>query len=137
MSKSETPSKESSGIYNHYFNETDKYIQQYGKNTIVLMQVGGFFEMYGYKEGDQINCSCIYDVCNYCGFSMSEKKSLFNNNPLVMAGVPEHSIDKHIPLIMEAGYTIVVFKQVDIDGSDKKKRVLENIYSPGTFIPPE
>jgi len=137
MSKSETPSKESSGIYNHYFNETDKYIQQYGKNTIVLMQVGGFFEMYGYKEGDQINGSCIDDVCNYCGFSISEKKSLFNNNPLVMAGVPEHSIDKHIPLIMKAGYTIVVFKQVDIDGSDKKKRVLENIYSPGTFIPPE
>lgn len=131
MSKNETC------IYTLYFNETNNYVQQYGKNTIVLMQVGGFFEMYGYKEGDQINGSCIDDVCNYCGFSISEKKSLFKNCPLVMAGVPEYSIDKHIPLIMESGYTVVVFKQVDIEGSDKKKRVLENIYSPGTFIPQE
>lgn len=124
-------------IYTLYFNETDNYIQQYGKNTIVLMQVGGFFEMYGYKEGDQLKGSCIDDVCTHCGFSISEKKSQFNNCPLVMAGVPEYSIDKHVPLIMEAGYTVVIFKQVDIEGSDKKRRVLENIYSPGTFIPQE
>ncbi len=124
-------------IYDIYFNETEHYVKEYGEKTIVLMQVGGFFEMYGYKEDDQINGSSIDDVCDYCGFSISEKKSLYNDCQLVMAGVPEYSIDKHIPLIMEAGYTVVVFKQVDIEGSDKKKRVLENIYSPGTIIPQE
>ncbi len=133
MSKYETINS----IYDIYFNETEHYVKEYGEKTIVLMQVGGFFEMYGYREDDQINGSSIDEVCDYCGFSISEKKSLYNDCQLVMAGVPEYSIDKHIPLIMESGYTVVVFKQVDIEGSDKKKRVLENIYSPGTFIPQE
>ena len=122
-------------IYDQYFNETLHYTEQYGENVIVLMQVGSFFEMYGYKENDEIKGSRIEQVSNHCGFSISEKKNLYNDNPLVMAGVPEYSIDKHVPLIIGLGYTVVVFKQVDIDNSDKKKRVLENIYSPGTCIP--
>ena len=36
-------------IVNDYLNYTKKYKEQYGKKTIVLMQVGSFFEVYALK----------------------------------------------------------------------------------------
>ena len=33
-----------------YFEKTKQYIQEYGEKTVVLMQVGAFFEIYGLKE---------------------------------------------------------------------------------------
>ena len=33
-----------------YFEKTKKYIEEYGSNSIVLMQVGAFFEVYGLKN---------------------------------------------------------------------------------------
>jgi hypothetical protein len=35
-----------------YFEKTKQYIQEYGEKTVVLMQVGAFFEIYGLKEED-------------------------------------------------------------------------------------
>ena len=34
-----------------YFRYTKEHIEKYGEKTIVYMQVGAFFEVYGYKEG--------------------------------------------------------------------------------------
>ena len=56
--------KKKTCIYDQYFNETLHYTEQYGENVIVLMQVGGFFEMYGYKENDEIKGSRIEQVSN-------------------------------------------------------------------------
>ena len=36
-----------SPLVKEYLLEQDKYEKKYGKNTIVLMQVGSFFEFYG------------------------------------------------------------------------------------------
>ena len=33
-----------------YFRYTKEHIAKYGEKTIVLIQVGAFFEVYGYKE---------------------------------------------------------------------------------------
>jgi len=35
-------------LVKEYFELTNKYILEYGENTILLMQVGSFFEVYGY-----------------------------------------------------------------------------------------
>ena len=37
-------------LVEEYFELTNKYKAIYGENTIVLMQVGAFFEVYGTKK---------------------------------------------------------------------------------------
>ena len=34
-------------LIKEYFTLTDKYTAEYGPNTVVLLQVGAFFEVYG------------------------------------------------------------------------------------------
>ena len=40
---------EKPNIITEYINITHEYILKYGENTILLMQVGAFFEIYGTK----------------------------------------------------------------------------------------
>ena len=41
-------------LIKEYFELTKKYIDEYGENTILLMQVGAFFEVYG--KGSRESC---------------------------------------------------------------------------------
>ena len=38
------------GVIDEYFSLTKKYISIYGEKTILLYQVGSFFEIYGEKK---------------------------------------------------------------------------------------
>jgi DNA mismatch repair protein MutS len=131
--KEDTPS-----IYREYFQRTQEYIEKYGERTIVLMQVGAFYEVYGIKTSDTTDYSgsCITDFSRICNLSISEKKISFENGAIVMAGFRDYTLDKYIPKITEEGYTAVVFVQ-EVDNTTSKpsiKRVLHAVYSPGTFI---
>uniref|UniRef100_A0A6C0BWJ6 DNA mismatch repair proteins mutS family domain-containing protein n=1 Tax=viral metagenome TaxID=1070528 RepID=A0A6C0BWJ6_9ZZZZ len=136
-------------IYDDYFQETVNYKKQYGPKTLVLMQVGSFYEIYALKDakGD-VHFSCIKDVCKICGFRMSigrdsklssETYSLINPNNkvsgpfvIVMAGCPVPQFDKYITLLKDNGYTIPLFVQ---DTNTKNTtRSLNCIYSAGTMI---
>ena len=39
-------------ITTEYFQITKEYQEKYGKNTVLLMQVGAFFEVYGLKNAE-------------------------------------------------------------------------------------
>ena len=41
-----------SNITTEYFQITKEYQEKYGKNTVLLMQVGAFFEVYGLKNAE-------------------------------------------------------------------------------------
>ena len=43
-------SKDDNSIYSEYFNITKEYKKKYGIKTVLLMQVGSFFEIYGLKN---------------------------------------------------------------------------------------
>jgi hypothetical protein len=43
------------GIIIEYLNLQKKYQDQYGERTVVLMQIGSFYEIYGY---DPTYCTC-------------------------------------------------------------------------------
>ncbi len=60
----------SDSIYGEYISITQKYIKEYGDKTILLLQVGAFFEVYGFRNdnGD------VQDS-NICEFSI-----IFNIN---------------------------------------------------------
>ena len=45
-------STKDANMHHEYFERVDEAIDKYGKRTVVLMQVGAFFEVYGYSNID-------------------------------------------------------------------------------------
>lgn len=122
------------GIYDEYFRLTREYKEQYGENTVVLMQVGAFFEVYGLKHAEtgEITGSSINEMSNLCQLNVSEKKAQYDNLQILMAGFRDYTIDKYLNKLVEHGYTLPVFIQEKTGKTIK--RVLDQVYSPGTLI---
>ena len=63
-------------IHHEYFKHAQTYLNEYGMKSIVLLQVGAFFEVYGMKDADNnISGSSIADFSVICGLNVSEKTS--------------------------------------------------------------
>ena len=62
-------------LVKEYFELTKKYQNEYGENTIVLMQVGSFMECYGLidKNTNNITGSKIQDFTRICELNIAEK----------------------------------------------------------------
>ncbi len=133
-------------LIKEYFALADKYSQEYGNNTIVLLQVGAFFEVYGQLSGhssdilsetenihnlstDKAICtgSRIDDFCAICELAKANKVP-----GIVMAGFRDYGLDKYLKKLQDAGYTAVVYTQDGIN--TPPTRSLQGIYSPGTYF---
>ena len=83
-----------------YLDLQDKYERKFGQKTIVLMQVGGFFEIYGVVNEDTKRGK-IYEIADITNLSVSKKCSktapVSMKNPL-MAGFPNHSFEKWLDI---------------------------------------
>jgi DNA mismatch repair protein MutS len=148
-------------IYKEYFELTEQNKQKYGHSALVLMQVGSFYEMYGLKKQsatdksttdksttDKSNTSCniltevssIVAATNECMLKIAEKKEKYDYRgqqyTIVMAGFGECSLDKYLPILVEAGFSCVVYVQEDdMAKRGSKKRVFHGVFSAGTFFP--
>ncbi len=116
-----------------YFKLQKLFESKYGKDTIVLMEVGTFFETYEVNN-DEEKIGKAKEIAELLNIQLTRKnKSILENsqtNPL-MAGVPAVSFEKHINrIIQEQKYTIAIIKQIGTPPN--VKRVLEAIISPGT-----
>ena len=127
-------------LIKEYFTLTKKYTDEYGANTVVLLQVGAFFEVYGQivtpaeGEGGGAGVTCtgsrIDDFCSICELAKANKTPGF-----LMAGFRDYGLDKYLKKLQDAGYTAVVYVQ---DGlKTPPVRVLQGIYSPGTYFSTE
>jgi len=117
----------------NYFRLQKLFEEKYGKDTIVLMEIGTFFEVYEVNN-DEEQIGKAREIAELLNIQLTRKnKSILDNNqsnPL-MAGVPAVSFEKHINrIIQEQKYTIAIIKQVGLPPN--VKRVLEAIISPGT-----
>jgi DNA mismatch repair protein MutS len=122
-------------IYEDYFKHTDEYKTIYGEHTIVLMQVGAFFEVYGIKNTDTdiITGSNIEEFAEICRLNISTKAQPYGNNEqIAMAGFRDFTVDKYITQLVEKGYSVPVFVQIKEDKIIK--RVLDKVYSAGTYV---
>ena len=123
-------------LIDDYLSDQKKYEEKYGQHTIVLMQVGHFYECYGIdNEIEQINGHHLAKLADVLNIQLTRKnKSIKENsrkNPL-MIGVNIFSIDKYIQLLLNNDYTIIMVEQVG--ESPYIERKITNIYSPGTNI---
>jgi DNA mismatch repair protein MutS len=122
-------------LIKEYFALTEKYTAEYGANTVVLLQVGAFFEVYGQLitpagggvGGATCTGSRIDDFCLICELAKANKTP-----GVVMAGFRDYGLDKYLKKLQDAGYTAVVYVQ---DGlKTPPVRILQGIYSPGTYF---
>jgi len=117
-------------IHDEYFELTEKYSSIYGTQTILLMQVGAFFEVYG---GHSVMKSKIDDFSQICSLNISEKLKTKDNENIIMAGFRDYCLEKYVLKLTDSGYNVVVYVQVKRP-DDKIDRVFNCVYSPGTYI---
>ena len=123
-------------LIDDYINYQIKYQGKYGDKTVILMQVGSFFEAYAIdNEKEKINIDNLNQICDLMNIQISRKnKNVIENsrsNPL-MAGFPLFAIEKFIQILMNHGYTVVLIEQVTEPPEPERK--VTNIFSPGTSI---
>ena len=136
-------------LIKEYFDLTKNYQNDYGQNTILLMQVGSFFEVYGIldKKTNVISGSNIEDFSRICELNVVEKNVCVsvvsvsvasvseNKDNIVMAGFKDIQIEKYLKKIQEAGFTAVVYTQNE--AAKNTTRSCAGIFSPGTYFPNE
>ena len=124
-------------IYSEYFRLTDYFLKKYGPNTILLLQVGAFFEMYAVKDPitGVITKSRIEDVCSVCGgMAISDKKYMHGTQQIVMAGFRDYNVDRYIQTAVDSNFTAVVYTQKELVPG-RMTREHTGTFSPGTFLP--
>ena len=117
-----------------YFELTEKYTEEYGDKTILLMQVGSFFEVYGLmdKNTNELTGSKIMDFSHICELNVVEKNVCIGKNNVYMAGFKDIMIEKYIKKIQTAGYTAVVY--IQDQQAKNTTRSLSGVFSPGTYF---
>jgi len=118
-----------------YFTLTKQYTEEYGQNTILLMQCGAFFEVYGLKDkNDAIYGSNICDFSRICDLNVVDKKVCVGDDNVVLSGFKDHLVDKYIKKLQDTGYTVVVYVQNDEVQNGQITRSLLGVFSPGTYF---
>ena len=121
-------------LIKEYFELTKNYQDEYGENTILLMQVGSFFEVYAKnnKKTNTISGSKINDFSQICELNVVEKNVCVGSEDILMAGFKDIMIEKYLRKLQDAGFTVVVYTQ---DESAKNTtRSCAGIFSPGTYF---
>jgi len=116
-----------------YFDLQRHFEEKYGPDTLILMEIGSFFELYEVNN-DEMKIGKAKEVAELLNIQLTRKnKAILENsikNPL-LAGVPTISIERYIARLIDTKkYTIVMVKQ---KGEPPHiKRYIANIISPGT-----
>lgn len=135
-------------MYDEYEAFTKKYQDQFGKDTIVLYQCGGFYEVYSVDDG-LIDIRKVADILDVQLSKRNKKDPVMNRANCLFLGWPLVALNKYIPVLIEHNYTVVLVNQVEkSDGVEEmgktknknqnknKKEVREvtQVISKGTFI---
>ena len=120
-------------LIKEFFELTKKYEEEYGSNTVFLIQVGSFFECYGLKDNaDNIYGSNIMDFSRICDLNIAEKRVCVGQEQIVMAGFNYQFLDKYVKKMQNAGFTTAVYAQDEQCANTT--RSLLGVFSPGTYF---
>lgn len=116
-----------------YFELQRHFETKYGKDTVLFMEIGTFYEVYEVNN-DEMQVGKAKEMAELLNIQLTKKnKSIIENsvkNPL-LAGVPAVSFERYLSrLIQEKKYTVIVVRQ---KGKPPKiSRYVSQIISPGT-----
>ena len=130
-------------IYQEYYDAQKELESKYGKQSVVLMQVGSFYEAYGVNLPNKkppIKIGHTEKVSEVLSMQIAYKngrlKPHSKKNPQ-MVGFPDYALGNHLAKLIKAGFTIAVYDQFEPEEGTKKDRKLINIYSASTYIDEE
>ena len=121
-------------LIEQYFKLQKEYEAKYGIMTLVLMQVGSFFEIYG-VDNDREKIGDLFNITGMLNILCTRRdKSILENSRknALMAGIPTHSIQRYLSILLENNYTIVMIEQTT--PPPMPTREVTQILSPGTCI---
>lgn len=122
-------------ILKEYLKYHNENVQKYGGNTVVLMQVGSFYEIYS-VQNESINVGAdIYKLADILGIQVVRRnKSIpeINYDNFLMSGWNMYATEKFQKILLNHNYTIVFVDQVTEPPNPERK--ITNIISPGTMI---
>ena len=94
-------------------------------DCVLFFRLGDFYEVFW--EDAQL-CSKLLDL-------VLTAKSKTSDNPIPMAGMPYHSIDKYIAKLIKAGYKVALADQMtEPKPGQIVQRAITSIITPGTYI---
>ncbi|MFA6190781.1 MAG: DNA mismatch repair protein [Sulfurimonas sp.] len=116
-----------------YFDLQRYFEEKYGKDTVVFMEIGTFFEVYEVNNDDE-QVGKAKEIAELLNIQLTKKnKNIVENsdkNPL-LAGVPAVSFERYLSrIISEQKYTVIVVKQKG--NPPNISRYISQIVSPGT-----
>jgi len=122
-------------ILKEYLKYHNENIIKYGKNTVVLMQVGGFYEIYAVINEKIHEGADIYHLADILGIQVARRnKNIpeidFNN--FLMAGWNTFALSKFQKILLNHNYTIVLVNQITEPPNIERK--VTDIISPGTIL---
>ena len=90
-------------VVRDYFARTAVYKAEYGNRTIVLMQVGSFFEVYGMRDliSKKITGSEIEDMAKICDLNIGANHTKMEGVDVVLAGFKDAFIEKYVKKLQE------------------------------------
>jgi DNA mismatch repair protein MutS len=126
MVKDIKQAKNKISITDEYFSYHEKYIGKYGPNSIVLLEVGSFYEMYSNPLNNKGPDLCkIGNILNLL-VSRKDKTIPLSDSNVLMCGIIKHSISKYLKLLIDNNYFVIIFNEHKIN---KIFRKLEEINS--------
>lgn len=122
-------------IIEEYLEYHNEYVKKYGESkTLVLMQVGSFYEAYGTDVlgPDLLNISKIIGTQR----GKKGKSEPVSIDHPYFTGFPTVSLFKFVDSLIENNYVVIIVDQIFSTDKNKKReeRKVTNIYSKGTYI---
>ena len=122
-------------ILKEYLTHHYKYIEKYGENTVVLMQVGSFYEIYAVIN-EEINVGAdvnlLGDILDIQVYRKNKKIEEISYSNYLGVGFPDHALLKFQNILLNHNYRIVLVNQVT--APPNPEREVTEIISPGTVV---
>lgn len=117
-----------------YLKHYVEYCAKYGPKTVVLMQVGGFFEMYDILTLETgVWAANVQQIAELCGSAVQPKPAAEPGKQTFFWGFPEAALEKYEPLITAVGYSVVVITQTKDATGEVMARTIDHVSSPGIY----
>ena len=123
------------GVLKEYIRTHDEYTKLYGEQTVVLIEIGSFYELYSVVNDEMNVGPDLYALSSLVNLSVTRKnKNISEISPSnsLMMGVPSIAYQKYRDMFLDNGYTVVKMDQIT-EPPNIERQVVE-VCSPGTTI---
>jgi DNA mismatch repair protein MutS len=113
-----------------YFKKQKEYETKYGKNTLLLYQVGMFIECYCTEtEGYPVKeLSLLLNI----QYTKKNKALPISKKNAAMIGWPLPVSKKYIRILLQNNFTLAIYHQKDTNGKITRERI--GLYTPSTYL---